>query len=252
MEFLDARRLTGPSLLFDGPGAILDVLCSKDEAQRLIPVWRKHVERMLAELAWENCEFQSLLLSGGVSLGFTSPIDALYAASEINEWAFATCDAELNGVEQPDFDEAVQAIRTAMVEEANPELLQLESLALEHGVTYLWDDDEASLGLGRHSQTWPVRELPNPESLDWAAFDDVPTGIVTGTNGKTTTVRLAAHIVRAAGHSVGFSSTDFIAVNDRIVDRDDWSGPGGARNVLRENEVDVAILETARGGNQQS
>ena len=248
MEFLDARRLTGPSLLFDGPGAILDVLCSKGEAQRLIPVWRKHVERMLTELAWENGEFQSLLLSGGVSLGFTSPIDALYAASEINEWAFATCDAELDGVEQPDFDEAVAAIRTAMAEEANPELLKLESLALEHGVPFLWDDDEASLGLGRHSQTWPVRELPDPEALDWAAFDDVPTGIVTGTNGKTTTVRLAAHIVRAAGRNVGFSSTDFIAVNDRIVDRDDWSGPGGARNVLREHDVDVAILETARGG----
>ena len=248
MEFLDARRLTGPSLLFDGPGAILDVLCSKGEAQRLIPVWRKHVERMLTELAWENGEFQSLLLSGGVSLGFTSPIDALYAASEINEWAFATCDAEINGVEQADIDEAVAAIRTAMAEEANPELLKLESQALQHGVSFLWDDDEASLGLGRHSQTWPVRELPDPDSLDWAAFDDVPTGIVTGTNGKTTTVRLAAHIVRAAGHSVGFSSTDFIAVNDRIVDRDDWSGPGGARNVLREHDVDVAILETARGG----
>ncbi|MDX2410985.1 MAG: Mur ligase family protein [Woeseiaceae bacterium] len=248
MEFLDARRLTGPSLLFDGPGAILDVLCSKDEAQRLIPVWRKHVERMLTELAWESSEFQTLLLSGGVSLGFTSPIDALYAASEINEWAFATCDAELNGAEQPDFDDAVAAIRTSIAEEANPELLQLESLALEHGVTFLWDDDEASLGLGRHSQTWPVRELPDPEALDWAAFHDVPAGVVTGTNGKTTTVRLAAHIVRAAGHNVGFSSTDFIAVNDRIVDRDDWSGPGGARNVLREHEVDVAILETARGG----
>ncbi|MDH3417051.1 MAG: Mur ligase, partial [Gammaproteobacteria bacterium] len=190
MEFLDARRLTGPSLLFDGPGAILDVLCSKGEAQRLIPVWQKHVERMLTELAWESCEFQSLLLSGGVSLGFTSPIDALYAASEINEWAFAACDAELNGVEQADFDEAVTAIRTAMAEEANPELLKLESQALEHGVSFLWDDDEASLGLGRRSQTWPVRELPDPESLDWAAFDDVPTGIVTGTNGKTTTVRL--------------------------------------------------------------
>ena len=135
-----------------------------------------------------------------------------------------------------------------MAEEANPELLKLESHALEHGVSFLWDDDEASLGLGRHSQTWPVRELPDLQSLDWAAFDDVPTGIVTGTNGKTTTVRLAAHIVRAAGHNVGFSSTDFIAVNDRIVDRDDWSGPGGARNVLREHDVDVAILETARGG----
>ena len=43
-------------------------------------------------------------------------------------------------------------------------------------------------------------------------------------------------------------STDWIAVNDRIIDRGDWSGPGGARNVLRQQDVDVAILETARGG----
>jgi len=248
MEFLDARRLTGPSLLFDGPGAILDVSCSEDEAHRLIPVWRKHVERMLSQVGWERCEFQSLLLSGGVSLGFTAPVDALYAASEINEWAYAACDAELNGTEQADFDEAVAKTHAAIAEEANPALIKLEALATEHGVTFLWDDDEASLGLGRHSQTWPVLELPDPESLDWHAFDDVPAGIVTGTNGKTTTVRLAAHIVRAAGLNVGFSSTDFIAINDRIVDRDDWSGPGGARNVLREHEVDVAILETARGG----
>jgi len=248
MEFLDARRLTGPSLLFDGPGAILDVLCSEDEAHRLIPVWRKHVERMSSQVGLEKCEFHSLLLSGGVSLGFTAPVDALYAASEINEWAYAACDAELNGTEQVDFDEAVAKTRAAIAEEANPELMQLESLAAEHGVTFLWDDDEASLGLGRHSQTWPVRELPDPGSLDWGKFEDVPAGIVTGTNGKTTTVRLAAHIVRAAGLNVGFSSTDFIAINDRIVDRDDWSGPGGARNVLREHEVDVAILETARGG----
>jgi len=248
MEFLDARILTGPSLLFDGPGAILDVLCSEDEARRLIPVWRKHVEHMLLQLGWEGCEFHSLLLSGGISLGFTAPIDALYAASELNEWAYAACDAEFAGAEQADFDEAAEGIRNAIAEEANPELIRLEALVAEHGVTFLWDDDEASLGLGRHSQTWPVRELPDPESLDWRKFEDVPAGIVTGTNGKTTTVRLAAHIVRAAGHNVGFSSTDFIAINDRIVDRDDWSGPGGARNVLREHEVDVAILETARGG----
>jgi UDP-N-acetylmuramyl tripeptide synthase len=248
MEFLDARRLTGPSLLFDGPGAILDVRCNQDEARGLIPVWRKHVEHMLSQLGWEGCEFQSLLLSGGVSLGFTSAIDALYAASELNEWAYAASDAEINGAEQPDFEASLAALRAAIAEEANPELIELEALAAERGVTFLWDDDEASLGLGRHSQTWPVRELPDPGTLEWGAFRDVPSGLVTGTNGKTTTVRLAAHIIRAGGHNVGFSSTDFIAVNDRIVDRDDWSGPGGARNVLRENEVDVAILETARGG----
>jgi cyanophycin synthetase len=248
MEFLDARRLTGPSLLFDGPGSILDVRCTEAEARRLIPVWEAHVRRMLEELAWDDCELQSLLLAGGVSLGFTAPIDALYAASEINEWAWAACDAELNGAEEPDFDEAASGFRAAIVEEANPGLILLEKRAAEHGVTLLWDDDEASLGLGDHSETWPVRELPDVAALDWDSFQDVPIGLVTGTNGKTTTVRLAAHILRAAGHRVGLSSTDCIAIDGRIIDRDDWSGPGGARQVLRHKDIDVAILETARGG----
>jgi len=248
MEFLDARRLTGPSLLFDVPGTILDVACNAVDAERLIPVWEKHVRRMHAELGWQDCEFGSLVLSGGVSLGFTAPIDALYAASEINEWAWAMCVAELGGAEEPDFDEAVGGFAAAIAEEANPELMRLMASAADKQVTILWDDDYASLGLGRHSLTWPVRELPDPDTLDWNAYQDVPSALVTGTNGKTTTVRIAAHIVRTAGHSVGFSSTDYIAVNNRIVDRDDWSGPGGARNVLREKDVDFAILETARGG----
>jgi len=248
MEFLDARRLTGPSLLFDAPGTILDVRCSADEAERLIPVWEKNVRRMLAELGWQDAEFESLLLLGGISLGFTAPVDALYAASEINEWAWAAIDAELNDAEEPDFEAALAGFRIAIAAEANPQMMHLDALAAECGVTLLWDDDDVSLGLGRYSETWPVRELPDPETLDWSTFKDVPSGLVTGTNGKTTTVRIAAHILRTGGRSVGLSSTDYIAVNDRIVDRDDWSGPGGARNVLREKDVDVAVLETARGG----
>jgi len=248
MEFLDARRLTGPSLLFDAPGTILDVRCSAVEAERLVPVWEKNVRRMLAELGWQDAEFESLLLLGGVSLGFTAPVDALYAASEINEWAWAVLDAELNDAEEPDFEAALAEFHTAIAAEANPQMMHLDALAAERGVTLLWDDDDVSLGLGRYSETWPVRELPEPETLDWSAFKDVPSGLVTGTNGKTTTVRIAAHILRTGGRSVGLSSTDYIAVNDRIVDRDDWSGPGGARNVLREKDVDVAVLETARGG----
>jgi cyanophycin synthetase len=248
MEFIDARRLTGPSLLFDAPGSILDVACDAKEAARLAPAWEKHVRRMLSALGWEDNEFATLTLTGGVSLGFTAPIDSLYAASEINEWAYAACDAELNNSPLPDFDKALAGIRNAVAEESNDGLMRLVDLAQSHGVTLLWDDDFVSLGHGRYSETWPVRELPDSGSLDWSAFRDVPCGLITGTNGKTTTVRTAAHIARTAGHSVGMSSTDFIAVNDRIVDRDDWSGPGGARNVLREKEVDFAILETARGG----
>ncbi len=247
MEFLDARRLTGPSLIFDGPGSILDVSCSSEEAERLIPVWQANVARMLAELGWDEAMFASRKLLGGVSMAFSAPIDALYAASEINEWAWAASAQQLGeDVELPDYEETATAIRASIAEEANPRLMRLIADAASHGKTLLWDDDEVSVGLGDGSGTWAVRDVP--DELEWDQYHDVPIGLVTGTNGKTTTVRLATHIARAAGKNVGLSSTDWIAVNDRVLDRGDWSGPGGARAVLREQEVDFAILESARGG----
>ena len=148
----------------------------------------------------------------------------------------------------PDFDEAIEEVQSAIEEEKNPALLDLEQAANEHGMSFLWDDDYVSIGHGKGSQTWPFRELPSSDDLDWSHFHDVPTALVTGTNGKTTTVRLATHILRGCGRNVGMSSTDWISVNEKIIDRGDWSGPGGARSVLREPEVDVAILEPARGG----
>jgi cyanophycin synthetase len=247
MEFLDARRLTGPSLIFDGPGSILDVSCSPPEADRLIPLWRTNVERMVTRLGWDDAHFASRKLLGGVSMAFSAPIDALYAASAINEWAWAASAHQMEeDIELPDFDETVGDIRSAITEEANPRLMQLIADAADRGKTLLWDDDEVSVGLGSGAKTWPVREIP--DELEWDSHHDVPVGLVTGTNGKTTTVRLATHIVRAAGKNVGLSSTDWIAVNERVIERGDWSGPGGARAVLREQEVDIAILESARGG----
>ena len=247
MELLDARRLTGPSLLLDRPGSILDIRCTRAEAERLVPVWADHVASMLEELDWPSARFSTRHLVGGVSLAFTAAIDALYTATEINEWAWAASAFELGVTDvAPDFDAAVTAIRAAAADEANAELMWLLHEAAQHGKTALWDDDEVSVGLGTGSATWPVRTIP--DAPDWDRYHDVPIGIVTGTNGKTTTVRLAAHIVRNAGRTVGCSSTDWIAVNDAVLDRGDWSGPGGARTVLRQPTVDVAILETARGG----
>jgi UDP-N-acetylmuramyl tripeptide synthase len=248
MEYLDARRLTGPNILWDRAGSILDVSCTSDEADRLIPFCESKIRQMLDAVGWGQGSVSHVRLSGGVSIAFSGPIDALYAASAINEWVWACCDAEFNGAEQPDFDETVATIRKSISEEVNPPLLALEQAATDHGVSFLWDDDDVSVGHGSGSETWPFRGLPAPEEIDWSALHDVPVGIVTGTNGKTTTVRIAKHIVQSAGRNVGLSCTDWVSVNDQIIDRDDWSGPGGARVVLRQKGVDVAILETARGG----
>jgi len=76
----------------------------------------------------------------------------------------------------------------------------------------------------------------------------VPVIAVTGTNGKTTTSRLIAHIARTRGMHVGWSSTDGIYVDGVLVEAGDYSGPSGAGRVLAHKEVELAVTETARGG----
>jgi cyanophycin synthetase len=71
---------------------------------------------------------------------------------------------------------------------------------------------------------------------------------VTGTNGKTTTVRLISHLLNETGLRVGMTTTDGVYVNHRLIDSGDCSGPKSARNVLMHPDVDAAVLETARGG----
>ncbi|MBT8084803.1 MAG: Mur ligase [Woeseia sp.] len=248
MESVDARRLTGPNVLMDPPGSIIDISCSKQESDAILPCWTAAVRRMLGDLGWTTSSLCYRPLNGGLSLAFSAPIDVLYAATAVNEWAFDVCLAELAGAPLPDYEQTLADIRSAADEESNAALLALQAAATQRGVTLLWDDDRVSLGMGGTSRTFEARELPAPESLDLGVFTDVPVAFVTGTNGKTTTARLARHIAMAAGHTPGLSSTDWIAVGDEIIDRGDWSGPGGARAVLRHNKVDIAILETARGG----
>ena len=76
----------------------------------------------------------------------------------------------------------------------------------------------------------------------------IPTVGVTGTNGKTTTTRLIAAMARHAGNRVGWTSTDGVYVDGVLVEDGDWSGYGGAGQVLSRDDVDVAVLEIARGG----
>jgi cyanophycin synthetase len=76
----------------------------------------------------------------------------------------------------------------------------------------------------------------------------IPIVAVTGTNGKTTTARLAAHLLATSGLRVGMTNTDGVYVNGRQIDSGDCSGPKSARNVLMHPDVDAAVFETARGG----
>ena len=111
----------------------------------------------------------------------------------------------------------------------------------------------AAPGLRMHvapSQGVP-RNVAGP-ILDMLFPPDSPTRVpivaITGTNGKTTTTRLTAHIFRQMYETVGFTTTDGIYLGDRLVEKGDTTGPVSARTILEDPTVDMAVLETARGG----
>lgn len=76
----------------------------------------------------------------------------------------------------------------------------------------------------------------------------IPVVAVAGTNGKTTTVRLTAHLIAAAGMRMGMTNSDGVYIGKERIDTGDCSGPRSARNVLLHPDVDAAVFETARGG----
>ena len=76
----------------------------------------------------------------------------------------------------------------------------------------------------------------------------IPIIAVTGTNGKTTTTRLLAHIVKNNGYKVGFTTSDGIYVQNHMMEKGDTTGPSSAEYILKDPTVEFAVLETARGG----
>jgi len=101
--------------------------------------------------------------------------------------------------------------------------------------------------LARHEARVAIAETTAPA---WIRDSDrrLPIISISGTNGKSTVTRLITHILVRAGRRVGTTTSDGVLVNERMVEPGDWTGPGGAAQIIGRHDVDVAILETARGG----
>jgi UDP-N-acetylmuramyl tripeptide synthase len=248
IELMDSRRLTGPNLYWDWPGALLDIAFSDVSADVAISAWSEAVAPLMEAMGWCAENICSRVYQGGASLIINAPIDVLYTACELNEVALNRAIATLSGQQLPDPAEAITSLSAQLEEERNPDLLALQQAAADHHVPFLWDDDDVSVGFGKTAIVWPANQLPVPDSVAWQGVETIPLGIVTGTNGKSTTVRLAASILAAAGLRAGITSTDYIRVGEEILDRGDYSGPGGARTLLRHPQSEAVVLEVARGG----
>ena len=94
-----------------------------------------------------------------------------------------------------------------------------------------------------------IREArASPPSWIRDADRRVPVASISGTNGKSTVTRLITHIMVGTGRRVGTTTSDGVLVDERLIEPGDWTGPGGAQQILSRRDIDVAVLETARGG----
>lgn len=251
LELDDSRRLTGKGLLWDLPGAVIDVFVHGIDKQKVVDCWQKHVEKLLNAVSWDHEKTTHRIFEDGVTLALSAPFDALYAATEINEAAWTlTCDELLGHSTNVDHlcNVLVKSLIQMIDDEVNPLLLALIEKAQSLNVPWLTDDDEFSLGFGKTVHVWPVDRLPAVDEVNWGLYKAIPVAMITGTNGKSTSVRLTSEIIKQSGQCCGVTSTDFIRVGDTIIDKGDYSGPGGARTLLRNKDVEVALLEVARGG----
>ena len=249
----DSRRIPGVSVFDTQPGVVIDVACADAQATELMRLWQHEASVMLDAVGWSDSTRHAQSFPGGISLFISAPIDCLYSATEVNEWAWDS--AARRFAHQPPLDVAdgKERLLARIAEEAQPALVQLARQAKAAGLSFNVDHKATSIGSGSGVQVWESPDQKTPfapalDDVDWSRVRDVPIVLVTGSNGKTTTVRLLASVVRAWQRTPGFSSTDNIVIGTEPVDTGDWSGPMGARAVLRDARVDVAILETARGG----
>jgi cyanophycin synthetase len=254
LRLLDSRRVPGPGLLADEPGVALELeaegglAAPASQLDLIEATWRA----ALAE-AWPRLQAGTPTPrvavrrhQRGMTLFVAAGADVLLPLTDINEWAAACGLAALVGQPAPALDDAlVEAVLAARV----PGLAAVVAAAASRRLPVLIDEDAITIGGGAAQLRLPRdAAVPDAATIAWADIGRPLSVLVTGTNGKTTTTRLAARLLGEGGAACGWTSSEAVVVGGQVIARGDYSGPEGSRLVMRHPDVEVVVLETARGG----
>src|SRR5215831_5397678 len=206
LPFEASRRLTGANLFFPSSGALLETSGIQPDTA-LLAAWRERVARARALLGWEESDGASgarpavvaRLHASGASLALAAPVDALYTATEVNEWALCAALIEQDRARWRDIEEALAAealedagdaegfippvleeqaalarFERLAAREARPQLRALLTAAATRGLPHALDDETLTLGAGAGGGDFSLATLPAVAEVPWEALHGTP------------------------------------------------------------------------------
>jgi cyanophycin synthetase len=212
-----------------GHEKVLTKIRVDEEAVRLVKAQGYAMEDVPPKEAIVKLAATANMSTGGISIDRT--FDAHEENVEIAEEAASVVGLDVAGIDfiTPDISQPVRETGGAIVEVNAAPGFRMHTNPTEGEAQYV---------------ATPVIALLFPPGTPAR----IPIVAVTGSNGKTTTARMIAHIMKGMGNKVGLTSTDGIYIDDRLVLRVDASGPKSAQMVLQNPRIDFAVFEVARGG----
>ena len=172
------RRLTGPSLVWNEPGAVLDVLIGDLDMDEVLGCWYRNIEELLADVGWAEPKLTHRRFENGYNLLLAAPVDQLYSAVLALETAWYFCASDFLGLPVDSRNDLLEAVRKQMRDEENPALTGIESAARRHGVDFLCDDEFVTLGHGIGSQSFAADDIPAVDAVDWDRIRNIPVALI--------------------------------------------------------------------------
>ena len=250
IEVRDLRGFDGPNLYYGQPAVKLQTWSDRDirtEIGNAIKTWAQFTGTVIGYLQQEVQPDAAGFL---ITSTFTTPFPNV--GERIAEGVVGDLRAAEEGDEEYSHDDLLFEVNRLRKREEPPmPLLQIFAEARARELPFIHrDDGTIMVGSGALGFVFDPSGLSLGLAVDipWDSVGRIPVLAITGTNGKTTTVRLCARILEAAGRRVGRTDTDGIVIAGELVESGDWAGFGGARRVLGDPGIDIAVLESSRGG----
>ncbi len=248
--YISDTRLMGANIYFNDTGAVLDILLSGEDIESIpefIKLWEIELKRVMAALNLTEYKTGIRIYSQGFKYAVSFTPDLLNCGMSVLCQIWDSVYNKYTSGEFYPLEKILDNIESEISQERNLKHREICKEASKRSLNVFINKSNICIGSGKYGFRADMKDI-SLKDIPWDNIKEVPAVLVTGTNGKTTTVRMVAYIASISGKTVGYCSTDWVMIGDEVVEEGDLSGPSGSLEVMMNPNVEIAVLEVARGG----